>query len=326
MIPTESSALPRLDDIRDAAQRIRGLAWPTPLVPSPWLSALTGADVWLKLEIVQATGSYKVRGAANALTRLRAARPDVTTVVTASAGNHGQALAYAAHALGFDARVYLPASAPLAKHDGLVRLGADAISTGSYEEAEADAHADATRTGAPYVSPYNDPDVVAGAGTVALEMLEQQPDLDGFFVPLGGGGLLAGTAVVVRALVPSAQIVGCEAAASPAFTAALAAGRPVTVAVRKTLADGLAGNIDPETITFGPVRDLVDRVEAVEEPDIALAMRDLIRHERLIVEGASAVAIASVVRAGRALAGRRVGIILSGRNVDAGVIEHVLRG
>ncbi len=298
MIPTESSALPRLDDIRDAAQRIRGLAWPTPLVPSPWLSALTGADVWLKLEIVQATGSYKVRGAANALTRLRAARPDVTTVVTASAGNHGQALAYAAHALGFDARVYLPASAPLAKHDGLVRLGADAISTGSYEEAEADAHADATRTGAPYVSPYNDPDVVAGAGTVALEMLEQQPDLDGFFVPLGGGGLLAGTAVVVRALVPSAQIVGCEAAASPAFTAALAAGRPVTVAVTETLADGLAGNMDPETHHLrARAGSRGSRRGAWRNRTSPCAMRDLIRHERLIVEGASAVAIASVVRA-----------------------------
>lgn len=325
MIEPGTRTLPQLADIRAAAARIADLAWPTPMLSSPWLSEVTGAEVWLKLETMQATGSFKVRGAVNALARLRVLRPDVTDVVTASAGNHGQALAYAARALGLRARVYLPAAAPLAKHDGLVRLGAEAISTSSYEAAEGEAHHDAATTGTPYVSPYDDADVVAGAGTVALEMIDRIPALDSFFVPLGGGGLLAGTALAVRALTTGVLLVGCEAAASPAFTSALAAGRPVTVDVKPTIADGLAGNMEPDTITFAAVRDGVDRVDSIDEPAIVGAMRDLIRHERLIVEGASAVAIASLLRAGRSLAGRRVGIILSGRNVDAGVIERVLR-
>jgi threonine dehydratase len=325
MIRTAPIELPGIADVEAAAQRIGIVAWATPLVPSPWLSDLTGADVWLKLETVQATGSYKVRGAANALVLLKAAHPALRTVVTASAGNHGQAVALAGRALGRGVRVYLPAGAPLAKHDALVRLGAEAISTESYEAAEAAAHSDAQESGAAYVSPYNDTDVVAGAGTVALEMLASQPTLDAFFVPLGGGGLLASTAIVARARVKGALVVGCEAAASPAFTAALAAGHPVSVEVHRTMADGLAGNMDPTSITFAAVRDMVDRVEMIDEDAIASAMRDLIRRERLVVEGASAVAVAGVVAAARALAGRRVGLILSGRNVDAHVIDELLR-
>jgi threonine dehydratase len=325
MIRATPIHLPGIEDVEAAAERIKPVAWATPLIPSPWLSALTGAEVWLKLETVQATGSYKIRGAANALAQLKAAHPTLATVVTASAGNHGQAIALAARALGLTARVYLPATAPLAKHDSLVRAGAEAISTASYDAAETAAHLDVQYSGAPYVSPYNDPDVIAGAGTVALEMVERDPALDTLFVPLGGGGLLSGTAIVARARLKDALVVGCEAAASPVFTAALAAGRPVNVDVHSTLADGLAGNMDPKSITFGAVRDLVDRVEVIDETAIAAAMRGLIRQERLVAEGASAVAVAAVTAAGRSLEGRRVGIILSGRNVDAVVIAELLR-
>lgn len=170
----------------------------------------------------------------------------------------------------------------------------------------------------------NDLDVIAGAGTVALEMLDERPDLDAFVVPLGGGGLLSGTAIVARARVKNAFIAGTEAAASPVFTAALAAGRPVTVEVHETLADGLAGNMDADSRTFALVRDLVDQVVQVPERAIAQAMRDLISQERLLAEGASATAIAAVATGMLDLAGRHVGIILSGRNVDAHVIARVL--
>jgi threonine dehydratase len=280
--------------------------------------------VWLKLETVQATGSYKIRGATNALARLKAARPDVTTVITASAGNHGQAVALAASALGVRARIYLPKTAPDAKRRAMARLGADIVEVPTYDDAEAQAHEEAHRNGAVYVSPYNDDDVIAGAGTVALEMLDERPDLDAFIVPLGGGGLLSGTAIVARARTPQALVIGTEAAASPVFTAALAAGRPVTVEVHDTLADGLAGNMDADSRTFGLVRDLVDRVVAVREPDIAAAMRDLILKERLVVEGAAATAVAAILTGGLNLTGRQVGVILSGRNVDAPVITRVL--
>jgi threonine dehydratase len=315
-----------LADVERAARRIAPLISATPLQHSPWLSDLTKGDVWLKLELVQRTGSYKLRGAANAITRLKEQHPDLTAVVTASAGNHGQGVALVAAATGVQVRVYVPAHAPAAKRNALRRLGAEVVETPTYEEAEAQALDESARTGTPYVPPYNHPDIIAGAGTVALEMLRERPDLDAFVVPLGGGGLLSGTAVTVRALAPDAVIAGVEAVASPVFTSALAAGTPVLVDVSDTLADGLAGNMDLDSATFPLVRDLVDRVVAVDEEAIADAMRELILRERLVAEGAGAIAVAAVLAGSVDLRGRRAGIILSGRNVDASVIERILSG
>lgn len=313
-----------LTDIQSAADRIRGVAWRTPLVPSAWLSDVTGATVWLKLETVQATGSFKIRGAVNAIAALKAARPGVTTVITASAGNHGQALALAASRFGIRARVHLPVTAPETKRQAMARLGAEIVDAPNYDAVEARARDEARRTGDVYVPPYNDPDVIAGAGTVALEMLDERPELDAFIVPLGGGGLLAGTAIVARARAPRALIVGTEADASPAFTFSLAAGKPVTVEVRDTLADGLAGNMDPDSETFAIVRDLVDRVVRVPEESITHAMRDLVLLERLVTEGAGAAPVGALLTGNLDLRGRHVGVILSGRNVDAHVIRRVL--
>jgi threonine dehydratase len=313
-----------LTDIQSAAERIKGVAWRTPLVSSAWLSDLAGTPVWLKLEIVQATGSYKIRGATNAIARLKASRPDVTTVITASAGNHGQGVALAASTFGLRARVHLPTTAPEAKRQAMVRLGAEIVDAPNYEAAEAQAHDDAGRGGGIYVAPYSDSDVIAGAGTVALEMLDERPELDAFIVPLGGGGLLSGIATVARGRVKNALIVGAEAEASPVFTAALAAGRPVTVEVHDTLADGLAGNMDADSQTFDIVRDLVDRVVRVPEESIARAMRDLVLRERLVTEGAGATAVGAILAGNLDLRGRHVGVILSGRNVDAHVLTRVL--
>jgi threonine dehydratase len=253
-------SVPVLSDIEAAASRISGIAWPTPLIRSTYLSSLTGADVWLKLEIVQETGSYKIRGAANAIAVLREQQPEVTTVVTASAGNHGLALATAAARFGVRAHVHLPRHAPRAKRDALARVGAELIEQPTYEDAEAGAMSEAATTAAEYISAYDHPQVIAGAGTVALEMLRARPEIDTVLIPLGGGGLLSGSAIVARATGRPMRLLGVEAEASAAFTAALAAGRPVTVPVSSTLADGLAGNMDPETRTFAVVRDLVDQV------------------------------------------------------------------
>jgi threonine dehydratase len=186
--------------------------------------------------------------------------------------------------------------------------------------------ADAAATGALYVSPYDHPAVIAGAGTVALEMLRAHPGIDTLVLPLGGGGLLSGSAVAARAIGAGIRMLGAEAEASAAFTAALAAGRPVTVDVSPTLADGLAGNMDPATRTFPLVRDLVDRVAAVPESAIASAMRELAFRERLIAEGAGAIAVAAVLDGRLDVRGRHVGIVLSGRNVDREVLERVLNG
>lgn len=320
---TDVGALTRAD-VEAAASRITPFVTRTPLIASPWISAAAKSDVFLKLESVQVTGSFKARGAINALLMLRERRPDVTTVVTASAGNHGQALAWAGHRLGVTVRVHLPASAPRAKRDGLARFGATPIDATSYEAAELNARDDARASGAPYVSPYNDADVIAGAGTVALEMFEDVPELDTIIAPIGGGGLLSGIAIVSRSLGREIFVVGAEAEASPVFTSSIAAGRVTTVSVQPSLADGLTGNMESDSQTFDIVRRLVDRVVSVAEPSFARAMRELIQREQLVTEAAGAAGVAAILQGAVDVRGRRVGVVLSGRNVDADVIARVL--
>jgi threonine dehydratase len=312
-------------EIEAAGRRLRRLAWHTPLTHSAWLSDAVGAEVWLKLELVQTTGSFKLRGAVNAVARLDQSGERPAVIVTASAGNHGLAIGWAARRLGIRARVHMPISAPTVKRDALLRLGAELVDAPTYDAAESQAHEDAATTGATYISPYDDPYVMAGAATVALEMLADDPALDTIVAPLGGGGLLAGTAVVAKAQRSGAiRVIGAEAEASPVFTSSLSAGQIVNVSVKSTLADGLAGNMDPDSRTFAVVRDLVDQVALVAESSIQLAMRGLFMHERLIAEGAAATAVGALLQGGLDLAGRKVGVILTGRNVDAGVFRAIL--
>jgi len=320
---------PAIDDVTAAAARIADIARRTPLVRSAWLSTVTGADVWLKLEGDQPTGSFKIRGAANAIHRLAVERPSVRAVMTASAGNHGLALAFVAARFGLTARVHLPASAPGAKRQALQDLGADIVEAASYDEAEARAQREASAPGsrAVFVSAYSHPDVIAGAGTTALEMLAGQPDLDTIVAPVGGGGLLSGIAIVFRARASAgALVIGAEAEASPVWRHGLAAGRPVPVDVRPTLADGLAGNMEPDSVTFELVRDLVDRVVSVDEAAIGSAMRDLLIKEHVTAEGAAATGVAALVQPFDRLdlGGRRIGVIVSGRNADPDVLAGLL--
>jgi threonine dehydratase len=319
----QAAAIPTVDDIRAAAGRIAHAVFHTPLVKSHWLSEETGADIWLKLEFVQPTGSFKVRGAINAMQLLKDADAQLR-VVTASAGNHGLAVAFAGGLLNVPVRVYLPASAPAAKREGIGRLGAEVLPTERYEAAEARAQAEASTTGATYLSPYSHPYVIAGAGTVALEMLADQPTLDVLVAPIGGGGLLSGCAIASQApsLKPQAlEVIGAEAEASPVFTSSLAAGRIVQVDVTPTLADGLAGNMERDSVTFDIVRRSGARVTIVSDEHIREAMRGLLRHEHLIVEGAAATAVGALRHHAAEFAGRRIGVILTGRNVDADVIQ-----
>lgn len=318
------SAAPTRADVEAAARRIRGVVSHTPLVRSDWLSDVAHADVWLKLETVQTTGSFKLRGAANAIAVVAAERPRVRRIMTASAGNHGRGVAFAARRAGFAARIYMPVSAPAVKRNAIVRLGAEVVETASYDEAEARAHAEAAREDTAFVSAYSHSDIIAGAGTVALEMFEDVPELDTVVAPIGGGGLLSGTAIVARSRGRDTLVVGAEVEASPVFTTSLAAGRVTTVNVRPTLADGLAGNMEPESQTFDIVRRLVDRVALVSESSLEEAMRGLIQREQLVAEGAGAAGVAAILQGEVDVSGRRVGIVLSGRNVDADVIARVL--
>lgn len=288
---------------------------------SEWLSALAATDVYLKLETLQPSFSYKIRGAWNAALALQE-RGHSSPLVTASAGNHGRALAHAARGIGRELKVYVPANAPRLKVDAIRSAGATVHPCESYDEAERLAKLDARESGATYVSPYSDPDVIAGAGTVALEILQDLPDVETILVPVGGGGLISGVAIATEGT--RASVTGVEAAASTPFTQGLRAGRIVAISVGPTLADGLAGNLDPETITFDIVRRLVRRIVVVSEDAIARAIRGLMSHERLVAEGAAATAIAAILEGCLQEQPRRTAVVLSGANIDPEKLKTII--
>ena len=315
-------------DIIEARRRIGPHIRRTPILPSAWLSTLTGADVRLKLESLQLTNSFKLRGAVNAtaafVERRRGSPGPADTLVTASAGNHGRAMAAAAERLGLRLVVFAPQSAPRAKLDYIARHGADLRPAPTYEDSERLAKAFAAETGATFISPYSHPDVIAGAATVAVEILEDWPDVETTLVPVGGGGLVSGIAIAARELAGSIEVVGVECEASPAFHEALKAGHVVEVEVHPTLADGLAGNMDPETMTFDLVKRYVDRTVLAPESAIADAIRGLFEKERVIAEGAGATAVASLL-AGLPVTGRKVAVVVSGANIDAARLSKLLQ-
>ena len=297
----------------------------TPLRRSEWLSSLTGSEVLLKIESLQPTFSYKIRGAFNAVVSLAEQGHSAAALVTASAGNHGRALAHAATAVGLPLTVYVPERAPRTKLEAIRRAGAELRTCADYDTAERSAKAHAADGRALFVSPYSHPAVVAGAGTVGLEILEDDPSIETIIVPVGGGGLIGGVAIAARGLTQGrTQVVGVEAQASTPFTQGLAAGRIVPVDVKPTLADGLAGNLDPDTITFDLVRTLVDRIAVAREEAIRDAMRGLAIEEKLVTEGAGATAVAALLSGDVGLPSGRVAVVVSGGNVDPDTLKSVL--
>ncbi|HNS51494.1 MAG TPA: threonine/serine dehydratase [Anaerolineae bacterium] len=313
-----------LGDIVAARQRLGSHVWRTPLLPSEELGRRAGAQVYLKLECWQHTGSFKVRGA---LSKLASLEPEECArgVVTASAGNHGLGVAYAAKALGLaPATIFLPEVATetkvrhlVAMHCHLRRAGAD------YDAAHAQAARYANAQGALYLSAYDDLAVIAGQGTVALEVLEELPDADLLLVPIGGGGLVAGVAVAARALRPGIRIIGVQPEASPAAYLSLRDGRPYeTFPAESTICDGLAGGFG--RMPFEVAGRLIDDVLPVPESAVRHAVAWLATHEQLLVEGSGAIAIAPLL-AGKALSpGRRAVAILTGRNIDSLLLRQCL--
>lgn len=304
-------------NVLEARRRIAPHVRRTPFVRSPRLSRASGADVWLKLESQQRTNAFKARGAFNAALHL-AERGERPTLVTASAGNHGWGLAEAAAAAGMPCVVFTPADAPRAKLDAIQAAGARLESSArNYDAAEVAAKDYAANTGGCYVSPYTHADVIAGGGTVVLEMLEDQPRLEVVVVPMGGGGLISGTGVTLSQLAPACRLVGVEAEASEAFGTARRHGRITEIDPRPTIADGLGGNLEPGAVTFDYVQRHVHDIVAVEEAAIISAVGDLAGDDHLVAEGAAAVGPAAVA-SGRiaGLAGKTVGIILTGANID----------
>lgn len=307
---------PSLGDIEEARHRLSRFLSPTPLLHSEWLSSASGATVHLKVESLQQTHAFKIRGAFNALLKLAETAAERPTIVTASAGNHGRGVALAASRVGFSTVVFAPRNAPRVKKDAIRRHGAVLHETSDYDAAEREAREYAQARGGYYLSPYNHPDVIAGAGTVGLEIVDALPELTTVIVPVGGGGLASGVAIAVKGRLPHATVIGVEAEASQAFAVSLARGAITEIQPRRSLADGLTGNLEPGSITFDLVRQHVDRMVAVSEAHLEDAVRGLAAEEHLIAEGAGAAATAAVL-AGRCVdRGDRVAVILSGGNID----------
>ena len=313
-----------LDDILAAQTRIAGRVLRSPCPRSIPLSEATGADVFCKLDLLQRTGSFKERGACNALMMLDDAAKS-RGVVAASAGNHALGLAYHGKLLGIPVTVVMPRFAPLVKVATCRRLGARVILEGeTFDDARRGAAEIADRDGLDRIHGFDDPRVIAGQGTMALEILEDVPDAAAIVVPTGGAGLLAGVAVAAKALRPDIRIVAVETAAAPSFSASLAAGRPTQVPIHPTLADGLAVGRVGE-LSFSLAAPLVDQVVTVDEAELSLAVLRLLELEKTVVEGAAASALAALL-GGRCpeLAGRSTVLLLCGGNIDLTILDRVI--
>jgi threonine dehydratase len=313
-----------LRDVFAARRRLRAHLSPSPLRHSDWLSSVTNATVLLKLESVQPTNSFKIRGALNAALRLAGTSPS-STMVTASAGNHGRALALAARRLGMRAVVFTPAAAPETKRAAIERLGADLRDEApDYDAAERLAREHAVSTDATFISPYNHPDVIAGAGTIALEILDALPTIDVIVVPLGGGGLASGVALAVKSTRAPVRVIGVEVDASRPFATSLARGVIAKIHVQPSLADGLVGNLEPGSETFDLVRRYVDQVVSVSEEGLRGAIGGLASEEHLIVEGAGATATAAVLAGHGVSPGQRAVVLVTGANIDLSTFCQVV--
>lgn len=309
-------APPTHADVLEAAARIRPFAHRTPVLTCATLDRLTGAQLFFKCENLQKVGAFKFRGACNAVMSLPT-EAAAAGVATHSSGNHAAALALAARLRGLAAHIVMPDNAPRVKREavagygGLIRLCAPTLAAREAALAQV-----VSETGAIVVHPYNDPRVIAGQGTAALELLAEVPALDTLVAPVGGGGLLSGTALAAEGAAPDARIIGAEPAGADDACRSLREGRIVPSVDPRTMADGLLTSLGE--LTFAVIRRRVGRIVTVSEPGIAAAMRLIWERMKLVVEPSSAVALAALLEGDVDVAGRRVGIILSGGNVELG--------
>ena len=302
----QTTTAPTLADIEAARERLAGRARVTPVYGSETFSRLTGTRVWLKAENLQRTGSFKIRGAVNKLATLGDAER-AAGVIAASAGNHGQAVAWAARELGVAATVFMPQDAPMAKVEATRNYGADTVLTGAmFDDALAEATSRAEETGATFVHAFEDTHVIAGQGTIGLELAEQLPDAKTFLLPIGGGGLAAGIAIALRGLRPDARLVGVQAGKTGSGT----------------IADGIAVK-HPGELTMSILNDLLDDIVHVEDDAIAEAITLLLERSKLVVEGAGAASVAALLHGDAG--GGDVCALLSGGNIDATLLVSVVR-
>lgn len=323
---TAASTGPTLADFEDARQRVAGVVEATPMQTSKFLSDLLGAKVYLKCENLQRTGSYKIRGAYNRISRLTDAEK-ARGVVAASAGNHAQGVAFAARELGITSTIFMPLGVALPKLQATRNYGADVVLGGhTVQEPLEAAAAFAERTGAVYVHPFDHPDIVAGQGTLGLDIVEDVPDLATVVVPIGGGGLISGVASAVKQRAAAAgrtvRVIGVQASNAAPYPVSLERGEPTEVPVLPTIADGIAVG-KPGLLPFELVREYVDEVVTVTDDQIATAVLTLLERAKLVVEPAGAVGVAAIL-AGLIEADGPTVLLLTGGNIDPLMMERII--
>jgi len=310
-------------DVEEARERIKEQIYFSPLPYSETVSRMTGNRVFFKLENLQMTGSFKERGALNRLLTLSAKERN-RGVIAASAGNHGMALAFHSHRLDIAATIVMPVFAPLIKVSRVRQYGAQTVLCGDdYDSALTEALRQSQERSLTFVSAYNDPWIVAGQGTIGLELHEQNPDLDAVIVPVGGGGLIAGIALVLKTLNPRIKIIGVQSEAVPSMKSALADGAPVRLPPATTIADGIAVRCVGDT-PFALVKEFVDEIVTVSEGEIANAVLLLLEIEKTVAEGAAAVPLAALMNQKVMFTGKNIGLIVSGGNIDLNLIARII--
>jgi threonine dehydratase len=309
-------------EIERARQTIQKIVHPTPILTSDSISARVGLKVYLKLENLQKTGSFKIRGASYKISKLISSS-DQRGVVAASAGNHAQGVALAASSHGIPATIVMPERAPLSKQLATRAYGGRVILQGnSFEEAEGYAR-ELEKEGLAMIHPFEDEDIITGQGTIGLEVMETLPDLDAIVVPIGGGGLISGVALAIKERKPSIQVIGAEAAAAPSAFHSIKAGRIIPVKPLPSIADGIAVKSLGQ-ITYPIIRRFVDDIVTVEEDEIAAAILMLMERKRIVAEGAGAVPLAALLKGDTKIKGPNCVLLISGGNIDVNLIDRII--
>ncbi len=318
----KSKVMEMKEKIVEAEKRIRPYLRETPVEYSYVLANMTGCEVYLKLENIQITGSFKARGALNKILSLQSSK---AKIITASTGNHGLGVANALAVVKKEGTIYLPKGASPAKVEAIKMRGAPVEFYGeNSDETEQYVRKLSETTGQIYVSPYNDEEVVAGQGTIGVELLRQVPELDAVFVSIGGGGLIGGIASYLKAVNPNIEVVGCLPENAPAMYECIRAGKIIEVPEKPTISDGTAGGLEPGSITFGICQKYVDSYITVTEEEIISAMKLVIKHQHLIIEGSAGVAVAALIKDKERFKGKKVAVIICGGNVSETVLKSLI--
>jgi threonine dehydratase len=321
---TQTQTALGLQDIVEASKRLNGSVYRTPCARSETLSRQTGQNIYLKLENLQMTGSFKERGALNKIATLTP-EEGARGVVAASAGNHAQGVAYHATRRGIRAIIVMPLTTPLVKVQATRGFGAEVVLHGAnYDEAYEEAKRICAAQDMTFVHPFDDPLVIAGQGTIALEMLEQMDNLEAVVVPIGGGGLIGGIACALKESRPDIRVIGVQTARLPSMQQAVREGHPVTIAPSTTIADGIAVR-RAGTVTFPLIQKYVDEIVTVEEDEIASAILTLLEREKTLAEGAGATALAALLQGRTSLPkGMHTGVLVCGGNIDVTLLSRII--